>query len=241
MFKFCAFENFLLKKKGRKRRMANSTFFSTSMDITVNDILAFLTVIVNTINRNTFAKMYCIYSDIENLKFSLNYLTTLEEKPRVFYSNSSTLSWDDGCTNGDFEHDADGHLGIPLNYDAFICLFKDILRLLRLKHLIQSRNLITTEFVNNQLLKGNSNMIENINKMLRREVGNEFNYIHTSAFVKLNANPLISKKVRELIGWEDGVDVLAEIMEILHQNVVIEFTASEKDDMHIMSTILHIS
>nr|BCA25848.1 hypothetical protein [Little cherry virus 1] len=239
MFKFCVFKNFLLKKK--EKRMANSTFFSTSMDITVNDILAFLTVLVNSINRNTFEKMFCIYSDIENLKFSLNYLTTLEEKPDVFYSNSSTLSWDDGYIHGDFEHDAEGHIGIPLNYDAFVCLFKDILNLFRLKHLIQSRNLIATEFVNNQLLKGKINMIENINKMLRKEGGNEFNYVHASAFVKLNANPLISKKVRDLTGWEDGVDLLAEIMEILHQNVVIEFTASEKDDMHIMSTILHIS
>nr|ALD09628.1 ORF8 [Little cherry virus 1] len=221
--------------------MANSTFFSNSMDTVVNDILAFLTVLVNMINRNTFEKMFCIYSDIENLKFSLNYLTTLEVKPKIFYSNSSTLSWDDGNVNGEFEHDAEGHLGIPLNYDAFICLFKDILNLFRLKHLIQSRNLIATEFVNNQLLKGRSDMIENINKMLRKEGGKEFNYVHASAYVKLNANPQVSKKVRDSIGWEDGVDILAEIMEILHQNVVIEFTASEKDDMFIMSTILHIS
>nr|ALX38437.1 hypothetical protein [Little cherry virus 1] len=240
MFKFCVFENFLSKKE-KKRKMAISTFFSTSMDTTVNDILAFLTVLVNSINRNTFEKMFCIYSDIENLKFSLNYLMTLEEKPNVFYSNSSTLSWDDGKMNNEFEHDAEEHLGIPMNFDAFMCLFKDILNLFRLKHLIQSRNLIATEFVNDQLLKGKSNMIENINKMLRRESGIQFNYVHASAFVKLNANPLISKKVRELTGWENGVDMLAEIVEILHQNVVIEFTASEKDDMFIMSTILHIS
>nr|QEY10242.1 hypothetical protein [Little cherry virus 1] len=221
--------------------MANSTFFSNSMDTVVNDILAFLTILVNSINRNTFDKMFCIYSDIENLKFSLNYLSTLEEKPNVFYSNSSTLSWDDGNMNSNYEHDAEGHLGIPLNYEAFICLFKDILNLFRLKHLIQTRNLIATEFVNNQLLKGRSNMLENINKMLRKEGGNEFNYVHASAFVKLVANPLISKKLKESTSWKDGVDLLSDVMEILHQNVVIEFTASEKDDMHIMSTILHIS
>nr|QLI57480.1 p27 [Little cherry virus 1] len=239
MFKFCALKIFLSKRK--KLKMANSTFFSNSMDTVVNDILAFLTILVNSLNRNTFDKMFCIYSDIENLKFSLNYLSTLEEKPNVFYSNSSTLSWDDGNMNSDFEHDAEGHLGIPLNYEAFICLFKDILNLFRLKHLIQTRNLIATEFVNNQLLKGKSNMLENINKMLRREGGNEFYYVHTSAFVKLVANPLISKKLRESTNWEGGVDLLSDVMEILHQNVVIEFTASEKDDMHIMSTILHIS
>nr|USL90194.1 MAG: hypothetical protein [Little cherry virus 1] len=239
MFNFSVLKNLLSKKK--KKKMANSTFFSNSMDTVVNDILAFLTVLVNCINRNTFDKMFCTYSDIENLKFSLNYLTTLEEKPVVFYSNSSTLSWDDGNTISNFEHDAEGHLGIPLNYDAFICLFKDIMNLFRLKHLIQTRNLIATEFVNNQLLKGKSDMIENINKMLRKEGGKEFFYVHASAFVKLNANPMISKKVRDLSGWEDGVDMLAEIMEILHQNVVIEFTASEKDDMNIISTILHIS
>nr|AWV55641.1 ORF8 [Little cherry virus 1] len=239
MFKFFALKNLLSKKK--KRKMAKSTFFTTSMDTVVNDILAFLTVMVNLINRDTFDKMFCTYSDIENLKFSLNYLTTLEEKPVVFYSNSSSLSWDDGNSIGNFEHDADGHLGIPLNYDAFICLFKDILNLFRLKHLIQTRNLIATEFVNNQLLKCKSNMIENINKMLRKEGGIEFYYVHVSAFVKLNANPKISKKVRDLSGWEDGVDILDEIMEILHQNVVIKFTASEKDDMNIISTILHIS
>nr|BCA25856.1 hypothetical protein [Little cherry virus 1] len=239
MFKFRVLKNFLLKKK--KKRMANSTFFSNSMDVTVNDILAFLTILVNSINRNTFAKMFCIYSDIENLKFSLNYLMTLEEKPMVFYSNSSTLSWDDGHTHGDFEHDAEGHLGIPLNFDAFVCLFKDILNLFRLKYSIQSQKLIAAEFVNNQLLKGKSNMIENINNMLRREGGNQFNYVRVNAFVKLNANPLISKKVRESTGWEDGENLLTDIMEILHQYVVIEFTANEKDDMHIMSTILHIS
>nr|QLI57472.1 p27 [Little cherry virus 1] len=239
MFKFCALKIFLSKRK--KLKMANSTFFSNSMDTVVNDILAFLTILVNSINRNTFDKMFCIYSDIENLKFSLNYLSTLEEKPNVFYSNSSTLSWDDGNMNSNYEHDADGHLGIPLNYEAFICLFKDILNLFRLKHLIQTRNLIATEFVNNQLLKGRSNMLENINKMLRKEGGNEFNYVHASAFVKLVANPLISKKLKESTSWKDGVDLLSDVMEILHQNVVIEFTASEKDDMHIMSTILHIS
>nr|QLI57464.1 p27 [Little cherry virus 1] len=239
MFKFCALKIFLSKRK--KLKMANSTFFSNSMDTVVNDILAFLTILVNSINRNTFDKMFCIYSDIENLKFSLNYLSTLEEKPNVFYSNSSTLSWDDGNMNSNYEHDAEGHLGIPLNYEAFICLFKDILNLFRLKHLIQTRNLIATEFVNNQLLKGRSNMLENINKMLRKEGGNEFNYVHASAFVKLVANPLISKKLKESTSWKDGVDLLSDVMEILHQNVVIEFTASEKDDMHIMSTILHIS
>nr|QEY10251.1 hypothetical protein [Little cherry virus 1] len=239
MFKFCALKNFLSRRK--KLKMANSTFFSNSMDSVVNDILAFLTVLVNSINRNTFDKMFCIYSDIENLRFSLNYLSTLEEKPNVFYSNSSTLSWDDGNMNSNYEHDAEGHLGIPLNYEAFICLFKDILNLFRLKHLIQTRNLIATEFVNNQLLKGKSNMLDNINKMLRKEGGNEFNYVHASAFVKLVANPLISKKLNESTGWKDGVDLLSDVMEILHQNVVIEFTASEKDDMHIMSTILHIS
>nr|BCA25873.1 hypothetical protein [Little cherry virus 1] len=239
MFKFCALKNFLSKRK--KLKMANSTFFSNSMDTVVNDILAFLTVLVNSINRNTFDKMFCIYSDVENLKFSLNYLSTLEEKPNVFYSNSSTLSWDDGNMNSNYEHDAEGHLGIPLNYEAFICLFKDILNLFRLKHLIQTRNLIATEFVNNQLLKGKINMLDNINKMLRKEGGIKFNYVHASAFVKLTANPLISKKLHESIGWEDGVDLLSDVMEILHQNVVIEFTASEKDDMYIMSTILHIS
>nr|UBZ25980.1 hypothetical protein [Little cherry virus 1] len=239
MFKFCALKNFLSKRK--KLKMANSTFFSNSMDTVVNDILAFLTVLVNSINRNTFDKMFCIYSDIDNLKFSLNYLSTLEEKPNVFYSNSSTLSWDDGNMNSNYEHDAEGHLGIPLNYEAFICLFKDTLNLFRLKYLIQTRNLIAKEFVNNQLLKGRSNMLENINKMLRKEVGNQFNYVHASAFVKLVANPLMSKKLNESTCWENGVDLSSDIMEILHQNVVIEFTASEKDDMHIMSTILHIS
>nr|QLI57456.1 p27 [Little cherry virus 1] len=239
MFKFCALKIFLSKRK--KLKMAYSTFFSNSVDVVVNDILTFLTVLVNSINRNTFDKMYCICSDIENLKFSLNYLSILEEKPNVFYSNSSTLSWDDGNMNNNFEHDAEGHLGIPLNFEAFMCLFKDILNLFRLKHLIQTRNLIATEFVNNQLLKGKTNMLDNINKMLRKEGGNEFHYVHASAFVKLVANPLISKKLTESTGWKDGVDLLNDVMEILHQNVVIEFTASEKDDMHIMSTILHIS
>nr|ACG69822.1 hypothetical protein [Little cherry virus 1] len=239
MFKFCVLKNFLSKRK--KRKMAHSTFFSNTMDTQLNDIFAFLTVLVTSINRNTFEKMFCIYSDIKNLKFSLTYLSSLEDKPNVFYSNNSTLSWDEGNMDSNYEHDAEGHLGIPLNYEAFICLFKDILNLFRLKHLIQNRNLIATEFVNNQLLKGKTDMLDNINRMLRKEGGNDFHYVHASAFVKLVANPLISKKLKESTGWEDGMDLLSDVMEILHQNVVIEFTASEKDDMHIMSTILHIS
>nr|WMH04247.1 hypothetical protein [Little cherry virus 1] len=239
MFKILRLSFGFLKKK--KEEMACSTFFSNSMDTVVNDILAFLTVLVNMLHNSTFDKLYCIYSDIDNLKFSLNYLTALEEKPCIFYSNNCTLSWDDGNTLSEWEHDAAGHLGFPLNYEAFICLLKDIMNVFRLKYLIQTRNLIATEFVNDQLLGGKSNMIKNINKMLRKEGGKEFNYVFSSSFVKLNANPPISKKIQEMISVKENKDILADVIEILHQNLVVEFTSNEKDDMHIMSTILHLS
>nr|CEO12419.1 hypothetical protein [Little cherry virus 1] len=239
MFKFVHLKFCCLKRS--IKTMAFSTFFSTSMDNVVNDILAFLTVLVNMVNRNTFDKMFCIYSDIDNLKFSLNYLATLEEKPCVFYSNNSTLSWDDGKEMSNYEHDADSHLGIPLNFEAFMCLLKDVLNLFRLKYLIQSRNLIAAEFVNDQLLKCKSNMIVNINKMLREVAGSKFNYVRARSFVKINANILINNKIHEITSTKENKDILEDIIEILHKNLVVEFTASEKDDMNIMSTILHIS